>query len=1315
MPDRRGRIITFYSYKGGTGRTMALANVAWILASNGYRVLAVDWDLESPGLHRYLHPFLVDKQLKTTTGVIDLIRDYAAETMSPDRADDPGWYRQLARLSGRAVGLQFDFPHDGSFDLLAAGLQDDFYSKAVSTFDWSAFYDQLGGGVFLDVLADAMRAEYDYTLIDSRTGLTDTAGVCTGQLADLVLNCFTFSTQSIDGARAVERSLAAIRGADGPRVLPVPMRVEDGEQSKLEAGRDYARAVFGHFVPGPEPDARDRYWGDVEIPYKPFYAYEEILAAVAERPRQENTLLAAYERLTGAVTDGRVNELQPIDETDRRRWLTEYERLPARIPGRIRISYAPEDRLWADWIEAHLSAAGLPVILDSIVRGLANGTRTGTDGGGAGAGGVPADRTMVLLSPDYVASPVGQEVWRRALEADPTAAQHLVIPVRVSAVPLPEPFTRRAMVDVVGPRPQQALAALLAAVEQRAAARQLPTLLDIPRHPASTPAVSNIGGRNAAFTGRGEVLERLRDDLRVGVAVVLPQALFGMGGVGKTQVALEYAHRFAADYDVVWWISAEQPTAARRSLAELAEQLKVPTGGNMNETAIAVREALRRGAPYTRWLLVFDNAENPDDLTQYIPRQGTGHVVVTSRNQDWAKRFDHVEIDVFARAESVQLLIRRCPSLRSQDATRVAEALGDLPLAVEQAGAWLSSTGMAVDEYLQRLSDQTLRQLDDAGSPADYPYTAAATWLVSVDGLRERSAAAARLLELCAFFSPEPIPMSLLTGDHMIDLLRAYDPMLDRTLLLAPLITQLGRFALARTDQAQQVVQVHRLVQAVLRDRMSAEEREQARRQVQDLLASSRAVDPDDQDQWKWFAELLPHLEPTEAISATDNKVLALVENSVRYMWTVSDFDAAQELAEKVIDIRIGLFGADDPRTLVMGHHIANALRSKADYNASYRLEQDYLERMRAALRLGPGDDHPYLLQLQRGIAADLRGLGKYQEARAVEEDLYPRYSLVYGEDHRETLAVANNLALSLQLAGLSVQARELAERTLQQSRRSLGANHTWTLGFANNVARAMREAGDFVASRQLQEETLQRYQGILNPERQRLLRASQNLAVTLRKLGEFEAAREMSAETLERYREQHGRDQPDTLSCAVCLACDLLALRRDAEARDLLEDTLPRYQAKLGDEHPFTLACRNNFAIVLRTTGERPRARQLAQDTWEAYRRVLGERHPHSLGCAVNVANSTYDAGDFEAALSLDTDTYAAYREILGDLHPDTLACGANLSVSLRAAGDSQGSRELRDEILIKIRDVLGPTHPNVARVSAGTRLNCDIEPPLI
>src|ERR1041385_2991536 len=162
--DRADKIITFYSYKGGTGRSMAVANVAWILASSGKKVLAIDWDLEAPGLHRYFYPFLLDKDLTASDGIIDFVNDYAVAAVSPTHRDesDRGWFEERTNILRYALSLNYEFPQGGRIDFVPAGRQGLSYGTRVNAFDWEGFYNRLNGGPFLEKAKQLMKAEYDY-------------------------------------------------------------------------------------------------------------------------------------------------------------------------------------------------------------------------------------------------------------------------------------------------------------------------------------------------------------------------------------------------------------------------------------------------------------------------------------------------------------------------------------------------------------------------------------------------------------------------------------------------------------------------------------------------------------------------------------------------------------------------------------------------------------------------------------------------------------------------------------------------------------------------------------------------------------------------------------------------------------------------------------------------------------------------------------------------------------------------------------------------------------------------------------------------
>ena len=372
--------------------------------------------------------------------------------------------------------------------------------------------------------------------------------------------------------------------------------------------------------------------------------------------------------------------------------------------------------------------------------------------------------------------------------------------------------------------------------EARRPAAEVPRRRDEP----PLPEAWNVPPRNPAFTGRERVLGSLRQQLLAGgQAPVLPVVLSGGTGVGKTQVAIEYANRHATDYEVVWWVPAGQPDLINPAFAALAGHLGVRVSGSIAETAQAVRGALRDGRPRSRWLLIFDNAGDPGDLAPFLPG-GAGQVLITSSDPAWTQVADPVAVGAFARAESVAYLRRRVASLTEADAELVSGVLGDMPLAVEHASAWLSETAMTAAGYVASIEDEFAAS-GSAGALPDYPPSVAVVLRLSFDRLRERSPAAARLLELCAYFAADPISLSLIYGDEAVAALLPFDPRLRERTVLGQLVRDISRYSLAKVDRGSNSIQVHRLVQAVIREQMQPwQYREDTMHHVHEILVGAR-------------------------------------------------------------------------------------------------------------------------------------------------------------------------------------------------------------------------------------------------------------------------------------------------------------------------------------------------------------------------------------------------------------------------------------------------------------------------------------------
>ncbi|MBD9701472.1 FxSxx-COOH system tetratricopeptide repeat protein [Streptomyces caniscabiei] len=1310
MTAQGGRIITFYSYKGGTGRTMALANTAWILASNGKRVLTVDWDLEAPGLHRFFSPFLDPNALAATSGVIDIITEYcwAATTGGPRSGP---WHLDYARVEDHAVSLTTEqhglsFPHEGSLDFLSAGRQNREYTATVSSFEWDNFYERLGGGLFLDALRDDMRAKYDYVLIDSRTGLTDNADICTIQMPDVVVTCFTLSGQALDGAAAVARNVEEGYRKRRIRVLPVPMRVDEGEKQKVEAGRALARLQFEGLpktLSGENrtPEQLDAYWGAVEIPYRPFYAYEETLATVGDKSGMPNSMLSAFERLTAEITNGEVTHLPPIPEPVRSRCLDAFTRRTPR-PTRpdILVVYAAENRLWAEWAESAFRRAGCNVTLHDVTSHAPTQPAAGT-------------RAVVLLSVPFVSARHAYATWRLLTEVTSDQAHAPGVAFRVDDVRLSGAYRSSTPTPTLhGLDETQCIAALLGALGLQA--ETLASGPMDPSFPGRTPRLWNVPARNTTFTGRALVLDRLRDQLRENMTAPLPkpQALFGLGGVGKTQVALEYVHRFMADYDLIWWISAEETENVVASLAELGARMGAQGGNDITLVSQEAVHLLSRDVTTKRWLLVFDNADDPTALARFIPEGGSGHILVTSRNQTWAEQGQPLPVAVFTREESVEHLSRRAPGLSAQEADRVAEAVGDLPLAVEQAAAWLAETATPVEEYLRLLSEQTSNVLN-LNQAADYPHTVAATWLVSIARLQDRSPASVRLLQVCAFMGPEPISSALLYSKEMLDELKSVDPTLQERMMLGLVVREISRLALAQVDQVNNSIQIHRLVQAVIRSQLSTEEQRQARHVVHLVLAGARPQDDEPTDNpegWPRLEIIWPHLQASNAWECRESEPRRLLIDRVRYLWKRGGFTAAAQLAEEILQHWKPTLGEDHMQYLYLRAQLANVRRSQGRYMEAREIDEDVLGRQRRVL----GRTHPHTYMTMSGLSGDLAALGEYRSAVEQAREAYDGYGQIFHDSHPRTLNAANNLALALRMVGRYGEARDIDQDTYDRRKEVLGPYHPYTLSSASSLGRDLREVGRYTDSVRLLEEAYASHKDTLTKSFPGTLSCAKALAVSLRRAGRFEEAERLTTATQAEYRAQYDAPTPDSLACDLNWAADLYATGKSEEARREAHLALTEYMKVPGERHPYTLAALNNLAIYQWSCGERE-AESAFRRAHEFMADVLGQRHPHTLLCRANHANVRAEQGHLEEARLVEEAAFDDLRQVLGVHHPETLAVGSNLALTLHTLGRTVEAEQMTMEVLTALGQqtaVLGHNNPILQQVSQKQRVYRDLEP---
>lgn len=836
---------------------------------------------------------------------------------------------------------------------------------------------------------------------------------------------------------------------------------------------------------------------------------------------------------------------------------------------------------------------------------------------------------------------------------------------------------------------------------------------------ATVPAIwGNVPQRNKNFTGRVDILERLRQGTSSKITAVLPedpmpQALQGLGGVGKTAIAIEYAYRHRGDYDLVWWIPSDQLPLVRASLAALAVRLGLEAAmtTGIDAATQAVLDALRRGDPYSRWLLIFDNADQPEEVMDLIPR-GPGDVLITSRNHRWQSVIDTVSMDVFRREESKEFLIKRVPKgLSDSDAERLAEELGDLPLALEQAGAMLAETGMPVDEYLRLLDEHAAGIMSEGKSP-DYPLSMTAAWKLSVSTLQRQLPQARELLRCCAFFGPEPIPRDVFrVGTQAAETKVA--GVISDPILLARAIRELARFALVIIDGRS--ISVHRLIQALLRDELSAEEQSAYRHDVHLILAAAAPRNPDDERLWPRYRELVAHMASpsTELAKCQAPVVRAFALDMLRYLQQSGDSESCRSFAGLFIAQWTKDSGADSPDVLNAKRHLSNALRMLGRYTESSTMTRETLATSRDTL----GEKASLTLALRRSFGADLRARGDFPAALSLDEETRALLEDVYGAENREILTLLASLALDYGLNSDYPKAKDHYQAVFQlMSEPSSDTAATGLLGTWTGLAWAVRMCGNFAEARDVSEDAWDFGRERLGPEHIATLRSANAVSIASRRIPPArEDALVNTREILDLSTRVLGDGHPDTLAIAISLA-NLQRTVGDLDAAlELAQRTVERYPAAYGEEHPYNYGCMANLALMRRVAGDNAAARELDERALKGMEKVLTRDHHYSLTIAVNLASDLAELGLTANARALGEGTLRRMRALLGETHPATLGCAANLSVDLRAVGDIEAADLLAAQTMNHYAQTLGMDHPDAVVAKTGGRLDADFDPPPI
>jgi hypothetical protein len=589
------------------------------------------------------------------------------------------------------------------------------------------------------------------------------------------------------------------------------------------------------------------------------------------------------------------------------------------------------------------------------------------------------------------------------------------------------------------------------------------------------------------LAGREELLADLDARLAAGDGPT-PRiiALCGFGGIGKTSVVAAYARRHLTEVGLAWQFAAYDPTVLEAEFGELASQLDARDIAGTRDPVASVHGVL--AAFSAEWLLVFDNVQERASVERFLPPAGPGQVLITSQNPNWPHG-QALEVPPLGAGAAADFLVTRTRDPDRQAAQELASELGGLPLALEQAAAYILATGGTLARYLELFKERRPDMLS-RGEPTGYSGTVATTWALAFAQLEESAPSAVGLLRLLAFCAPEAVPLYLLVprpelvGQLGAEVAPVLMPLLEDELAVTDAVAALRRYSLV-TPAADGLTLVHRLVQAVTADQMPPALAGAWRQAAAAVIAAAVPEDPRQPENWPACAALLPHVQ---IAVAADSDAMARMAD---YLASLGSYAAARELQHKVAAARERVLGLEDPRTLDAQGDLANFA----------------------------------------GLAGDMAG------ARDQFAKLVPIWERLRGPDDPGTLATRGNLAEWTGEAGDAAGARDQCAALVPVTERVSGLEHPNTLAARGNLAAWTGEAGDPAGARDQYAALVPMTEQVLGPEHPHTLTARESLGYWTAKAGDTAMGRREYAAVLAIRERLLGPEHPDTLNSRISLA----------------------------------------------------------------------------------------------------------------------------------------------------------------------------------
>jgi tetratricopeptide (TPR) repeat protein len=606
--------------------------------------------------------------------------------------------------------------------------------------------------------------------------------------------------------------------------------------------------------------------------------------------------------------------------------------------------------------------------------------------------------------------------------------------------------------------------------------------------------------RNPFFTGRDQVLEDLHKSLAEGSPAALTQvaAISGLGGIGKSQTAVEYAYRHRDDYNAVFWVRAESESSTTSGFLEIAGMLNLAA----RDAQESVQAVMRWLASNAGWLLIFDNADEPEKLKPWLPTDPKGHILITSRAQVFHGLTQPVRLEVLAPEMALEFLLKRTEREASdggekESAEQLVKELGYLPLALEQAGAFISENGSPFRDYLASYRRQRLKLLDKSKPIAgDYKESVATTWLMNFSEVEVANPATADLLRFSAFLDPDSIPLTLIIQSR-----EQLGPLLSRALagvdqdrlVLDTLLQPLTSYSLIRRDPGSESHSVHRMVQEAVKGRMDEPERRAwAERAVLTINEAFPYVEYAD---WPACELLLAHAAAAASLidewNFESTCAARLLNQAGFYNSERGRYAEAEPLYTRAVSIYQRALGPEHAYVATTLSNLAVLYRAQGRYEGAEPLHNRALGIREKAL----GRDHPYVAQSLTNLAALYYSQGRYEEAEPLHRRAMVIKEKVLGPDHPDVATSLNELALLYDAQGRYDEAEALYARALAIKEKALGLDHPDVAVSLNNLALLYTAQGRYQEAAQLQKRDLAISERALGPDHPNVATSLNNLA----------------------------------------------------------------------------------------------------------------------------------------------------------------------------------------------------------------------------